>query len=188
MFRKKKGSLLLIFISLLIPIVSAYVYQQQSQSMIQYILNTRSYYDPSSDIATYGWQVNGSSTHYGAIDDGIRNTSTPILTDYIYTHATRTDEIGFPAISESGIPSIILWVYSETGSNAVTIIDLKNDGNIQATLTVNPSSPQGWRSTVWSNPSSIGSITADFTHDKQGGGTSTDSTVYAAYIEVIITP
>ena len=178
--------LILIF-SMMFPVVYAYVYEQGSQSMTQDILNTNSYYDPSSDIST-AWTVIGSSTHYGAIDEGIRNTSIPTLTDYIHASLTRTDEIGFPAISESGITSFILWIYSETGNNARTTIDLKNDGSIQATLTINPSSSQGWRSIEWINPSSIGSISADFLHDKFGGGATTDSTVYAAYIEVIFSP
>ena len=156
MLREKKGALVLIFLGLLIPVVSAYVYQQQSQSMIQYIINTISYYDPNSDISTT-WSITGSSTHYGAIDDGIRNTSTPTLTDYIYTSSKITDEVGFPSISESGISSMVLWAYSETGSNALTTFDLKNDGTVQATLTVNPSSSlMLWAfsgATIWSSQS-----------------------------------
>jgi len=187
MLREKKGALFLVFIGLLIPVVSAYVYQQQSQSMIQYILNIVSYYEPSSDISA-PWGVTGSITHYGAIDDGIRNTSTPNLTDYVYTAKRETDEVGFPAISESGISSMILWVYSETGSNALTTFDLKNDGTVQATLTVNPSSSQAWRSTTWSSPSSIGSITVDISNVKEGGGASTSSTVYSIYLEVTLVP
>ena len=135
---------LILICSIIFPIAYAYVYEQGSHAMTQNIINTRSYYDPSSDIST-GWNVIGSSTHYGAIDEGIRNTSTPTLTDYIHASLTRTDEIGFPAISESGITSIILWIYSETGNNARTTIDLKNEGSIQTTLTINPSSPQEWR-------------------------------------------
>lgn len=187
MLREKKGALFLVLIGLFIPVVSAYVYQQQSQSMIQYILNMVSYYEPNSDVSTF-WSVTGSSAHYGAIDDGIRNTSTPDLTDYIYTSQEKTDEVGFTAISESGISSIVLWVYSETGSNALTTVDLKNDGIVQATLTVNPSSSQAWRSTTWSTPSSIGSITVELSHDKQGGGASMSSTVYSIYLEVNLVP
>jgi len=155
--------------------------------MIQYIINTISYYDPSSDISSK-WSVTGSSTHYGAIDDGIRNTSTPTLTDYIYISSKKTDEVGFPVISESEISSMVLWVYSETGSNALSTFDLKNDGNVQTSLSVNPGSSQAWRSTIWSSPSSIGAITVDLSHDRQGGGASTDSIVYSIYIEVNLIP
>jgi len=184
----KRGIILSFLIVLSTSLVSVYalVYEEDTESMTQTILNANNFYDPNSDILT-DWNVNGSDTHFGAIDDGVRNTSIPLLTDYIYTSLKKVDEIGFPTPNESNIETIILWVYSSTGSNAKTTINLKNEGITQATLTINPGSPQGWRSTVWENPGSIGTITVEFIHDK-GEGAPTNSNVYAAYLEVIFNP
>jgi hypothetical protein len=173
------------YISLFLLSSYAFLYEEKSQSITQMILKANSFYDPNSDVLTQ-WSVNGSATHFGALDDGVRNTSTPTLTDYIYISKPRIDQIGFPTPNDSDIGSIILWVYSSTGSNAKTTINLLNNGTTQATLTVNPGSPGDWRSATWQNPGSISTITVEFTHSKQGGGASTESIVYAAYIEVVI--
>lgn len=178
---------LLIVASLSFVSVYAFVYEEETQLVTQTILNTYNVYDPDSDISTK-WQVNCSETHFEAIDDSIRNTSIPILTDYICTSRPKTDEVGFPTPNESNIETITLWVYSSTGGNAKTTINLKNDGDVKATLTVNPSSPHEWRSATWQNPSSIGTITVEFKHTKQDSGKPTDSTIYAAYIEGIYNP
>ena len=184
--RRGPSLVLFFFLCLFTPIVYAMVYHQEQHSLTQTILNTNNYYDPSSDISST-WDVNGSSTHFGALDDGIRNGSTPDLTGYIYSVQHKIDEVGFPAIGESGVTSIILWVYCETGSNGKLIISLKNEGAMQASLTVNASS-QGWSSIEWLNPAIVGGLTAEFNQNKQGGGRPQSSFVYATYLEIIFTP
>jgi hypothetical protein len=149
------------------------------------VLNVNSFYDPNSDVLTR-WSVTGSATHFGALDDGVRNTSTPTLTDYIHVSTSRTDEVCFSTINDSDVAAITLWVYSSTGSNARTTIRLRNNGVNRGTLVVSPGSSAGWRSVTWQNPSSVGTITARFIHSKQGGGASTESIVYAVYIEVVL--
>ena len=189
LYVSRKGLILplLVFVSISFISVYAFVYHEGTQSVTQTILDTNNFHDPDSDISAK-WQVAGSETHFGAIDDEVRNTSTPILTDYIYTATPKTDEVGLPTLNESNIKTVILCVYSGTGSNAKTTISLKNDGDIKATLIVNPDSPQGWRTTTWQAPSSTGTITLEFIHEKQGSGKPTESIIYAAYIEVIFDP
>lgn len=165
----------------------AYVNDSGSQTLFQTILKIQhSFYEPNIDIQT-NWGVNGSVTHFGAIDDAVRNDSVPNLSDYIYTSSQKGDQVGIPSLSESNIESIILWVYSETGSNAETTINLRNDENIVATLIIGPGSPVAWRFTVWENPVSVGSVSVEFSHSKMGGGKPTTSMVYAVYIEVVFT-
>jgi len=179
-------ALALIFSMSLVPVV-AYVNDSGSQSLTQRILKIKhSYYDPNCDFNT-SWALNGSQSHFGAIDDGIRCDSTPNLGDYVYTNRQKSDEVGLPSPSESNIESIILWVYSETGSNAQTSITLRDGGATKATLIVGVGSARAWRSTAWDTLSPIGSLSVEFVHDKVGGGQPTVSTVYAAYIEVIYT-
>lgn len=167
--------------------VYAYVNDSGSQTLSQTILKIQhSFYEPNMDTQT-NWDVNGSMTHFGAIDDAVRNNSVPNLNDYIYTSSQKCDEVGIPGLSESNIESIILWVYSETGSNAETTINLRNDQNIVATLIIGTGSPGAWRFIIWENPVSVGSISVEFFYNKIGGGKSTTSMVYAIYIEVIFT-
>lgn len=180
----REGLILSLLIAISLPFFGyAFVYEAQTQSVAQMILNTENFYDPTSDVSVY-WKVNGAGSHWGAVDDGVRNNSTPILVDYIYSSKQKADIIGFPDINKVEVSTIILWVYSATGSNAKTIINLRNDNITQASLIVNPNSPQGWRSTTWQNPSSIGTITVEFIHAKEGTGAPTESIVYAVYIEV----
>ncbi len=165
----------------------AYLNDSGSQTLSQTILKIQhSFYEPNIDIQT-NWIVNGSVTHFGAIDDAVRNNSVPNLDDYIYTSSPKGDEVGYPNMSESNIESIILWIYSETGTNAETTINLRNDGNIVATLTVGTGSPGAWRSTIWENPVSVGSVSVEFSHSKVSGGKPTTSMVYSAYVEVVFT-
>ena len=185
----KRCSILVSIILLWISTISVYAYVNDSgsQTLSQTILKIRhSFYDPNIDIQT-NWDVNGSATHFGAIDDAARNDSIPNLNDFIYTSSRKSDEVGLPILSESNIESIILWVYSETGTNAETTINLRNDGNIVATLTIGTGSQGAWRSTIWESPITVGSISVEFSHNKIGGGKSTRSIVYAAYIEVVFT-
>jgi hypothetical protein len=170
----------------LVPVV-AYVNDSGSQSLTQRILKIKhSFYDPYCDFNT-SWALNGSLSHFGAIDDGVRCDSTPNLGDYVYTSRKRSDEVGLPSPSESNIESIILWVYSETGSNAQTSIILRDGRATKATLVVGAGSARAWRSTSWETPGPIGSLSVEFVHDKVGGGQPTASMVYAAYIEVVYT-
>jgi hypothetical protein len=179
-------ALMIILSMSLVPVV-AYVNDSGSQSLTQRILKIKhSYYDPNCDFNT-SWVLNGSQSHFGAIDDGVRCDSTPNLGDYIYTSKQKSDEVGLPSPSESNIESIILWVYSETGSNAQTSIILRDSGASKATLVIGAGSAKAWRSIVWETPGPIGSLLVEFVHDKVGGGQPTASMVYAAYIEVVYT-
>jgi hypothetical protein len=179
-------TLMIILSMSLVPVV-AYVYDSGSQSLTQKILKMEhSFYDPNCDL-NISWALNGSQSHFEAIDDGIRSDSTPNLEDYVFTSRKRSDEVGLPSPSESNIESIILWVYSETGSNAQTSIILRDSGATKATLVVGVGSAKAWRSIVWETHDQIRFLSVQFVHDKVGGGQPTASMVYAAYIEVLYT-
>jgi hypothetical protein len=98
MFKKKGGSLFLILISILIPFVSAYIYQQQSHSIIQTIENIYFIFDDFNEHtppeSPDGWTpyvgtwrtVSDGSTCYEQTDTAqvraISYTGDASLTDY----------------------------------------------------------------------------------------------------------
>ncbi len=156
---------------------------------IQEVWADTAYYDPTSDVAT-GWTCSGTDCgtgHYAVLDDGIRQSNTPSTSDdYISQDSNDgyTDEHSVSSVSESNINYITLWVYVSTGSDHQMNISFQNDGSEVASKTVNPGTAESWVYATWDSPSSIGTLTAEFTSTKNGAGQPQQGYVYAWYIEV----
>ncbi len=143
-----------------------------------------SYADPMNDIST-AWSVTNASTHFAAINDTIRQPTTPNITNYISTSTSGAEDIINITPIKINTNFIKLWVYSQTGSNARTNITIQNaSGNIFAELIVGISSSAGWRSITWNNKGAPPALRLSFLHTKSGSGAAQPSTVYAAYLEV----
>ena len=143
------------------------------------------FYDPSVSYLT-SWS-SGTGTTYAEVDDGIRQPNTPGTGDYVSSlvNTGQTSQFGFPAITQTGIENVTLWVYLATGRNAVFTFYLYQGSTSRCSVSVG-TSQSGWRSCTWNNPSGDLSNLSVYLGNptKSGGGANTYATVYATYIAV----
>ena len=156
---------------------------------IFYAVPVTTYYDPISDSQT-GWTCTGGRCtlgHYAALNEGTRQPNAPNTTDYIYkvANVAGIDEHSIESISGTNISYVRLWAYVYTGSNCLLGISLQNDNSEVASRSINPGTGSSWININWTNPSNIGTVSAEFQTSKSGGGSTENCNVYAWYIEVL---
>ncbi len=147
-------------------------------------------YDPNRNI-TIGWARGTGGNGYYQIDDGIRQPTVPTLTDYVRsrTNDATTSRFGFPSVTDSYIDNITLWVYTTTESSASYNFNLSQNGTPRCNRSLGVLTAVGWYNCNWTSVSGdltnlslvLGAVT-------RTGGTNSNATVYAAYLEVKIVP
>jgi hypothetical protein len=149
-------------------------------------LDPTAFYDPTRTI-TNGWN-SGTGTTHTEIDDGIRQPNTPNTADYVSSQAGsgQSSSFGFNNITESGVSSITLWVYTGTGTNAQYTFSLLQGTTSRCATDVAANSATQWMSCTWSG------VTGDLSDvrlllgapTRSGGGALQYAFVYAAYVEI----
>ncbi|MFH1648947.1 MAG: hypothetical protein ABIA93_00150 [Candidatus Woesearchaeota archaeon] len=139
-------------------------------------------YVPTSTTSE-GWNFGTGTTHL-EIDEG----AVPNTADYVSELVNNGgfSEFGFNPVTETGITSMTLYVYTATGSNAAYTFYLQQSGTTRCSLPIAPGTAQGWRSCTWAAPSgSYATMTLELgPATKSGGGANTQAYVYSSYLRV----
>jgi hypothetical protein len=149
-------------------------------------LDPTAYYDPTRNIAQ-GWNA-GTGTTFAEIDDGTRQPSVPNTGDYVRSQANsgQVSTFGFNNITQPGITSIRLWVYTSTGSNAQYTFSLLQGTTSRCSNAVPVNTASQWRSCTWSTVSGdLSDLRLNLAAPtRNGGGALQFAFVYAGYLEI----
>ena len=159
-------------------------------------ITATAYYDPTDDFSFQSWSLSCGSPscteHYEAVDDGVRQPSTPDTGDNSInanSFSSATDTWNVSAITESDIDKITLWVYGDTeGKNSINASILQGGfKKCYANFSINTAA--SWKSCEWNSPTgSLKSLAIQADHVPVGGGPpAEDANIYSAYLEVTYT-
>jgi hypothetical protein len=111
------------------------------------------YYDPTRTI-TSGWS-SGTGTTHTEIDDSIRQPTAPNTADFVASamNSNQLSSFGFNNITQQGVTSITLWVYTGTGATAQYTFSLLQGTTSRCSNAVPGNSASQWRSCTWSTVS-----------------------------------
>jgi len=188
-----KRGLNVVIVGVLVFVMSSVLVPKQ---LIQPVYALNGYIDPNADGSTASWTSTGSS-FYTEIDEGIRQPTTPTISDYISGLAGRSGVIYQNMSTISGAfntNTVTVWVYHNDGANGEIFVQLVNDNETttySSRTALTRTSSNAWHSVTFSGlaltQTQLDQLSISLEVEKNGGGATATANVYEVYADVVYT-